>query len=351
MFSKLLQNRQLLAGLIILVAVFFATFSFYIYQIFLTPNVREEKETFYLLIPTGATYQTVIDSLRKNKVIEDELSFNFLSKVLDYREHVVPGRYLLNRKMSNSVMIRLLKSGRQTPVKLVFNSVRLKELIPGRLCRPLEADSNQFRKLLSDPEVCKRYGFDTTTITCMFIPNTYEVYWNTRAEELLERMHREYQDFWNEERREKAKAIGFTPIQVSILASIVGSETNKNDEKPRIAGVYMNRMRSAETNYRFQADPTVIFALRDFSLKRVLKEHLRFDSPYNTYLHPGLPPGPINTPAPTSLDAVLNYEKNNYIFFVVKADFSGYHVFTDNYEEHLRNARLYWEALNMRKIK
>jgi UPF0755 protein len=351
MFARITQNKQLLGGIIIVGSVLFATFSFYLYQILLTPNVRVEKDEFYLLIPTGATYKTVIDSLRKNKIVEDELSFNFLAKVLGYQDKVLPGRYLIGRRMTNSALLRILKSGKQTPVQVVFNSVRLKEMLPGKLCKNLEADSTEFRRLLDDPEICRRFGLDTTTIVCMFIPNTYEIYWNTTAGELLERMHREYENFWNEDRLAKAKAIGFSPVQVSVLASIVGSETNKADEKPRIAGVYINRMKSPETGFKLQADPTVIFALRDFTIKRVTKNHLTVNSPYNTYRNRGLPPGPINTPALSSLDAVLNYEKNDYLFFVVKADFSGYHVFTHNYEEHLQNARLYWEALNLRNIK
>ncbi|MBC8111012.1 MAG: endolytic transglycosylase MltG [Verrucomicrobia bacterium] len=351
MFKKLLQNKPLLSGILITVSMLFATFSFYAYQIFFTPNVQVEKNELYLLIPTGATYQTVVDSLKKNKVVDDVLSFSFLAKVMGYQQKVLPGRYLVRKDMTNSALLNLLRSGRQTPVKLVFGSVRLKEQIAGKVCRQIETDSAVFNKLLNSPETYKKYGFNEETIAAMFIPNTYEVYWNISAEELLDRFNKEYQDFWNEERRRKAEKIGFTPVQVSVLASIVGSETNKADEKPRIAGVYINRMNSPETAYKLQADPTVIFALRDFSIKRVTKTHLQVDSPYNTYKNRGLPPGPINTPSITSIDAVLNYEKNDYLFFVVKADFSGYHTFTNDYNEHLKNARLYWEALNLRNIK
>ena len=351
MNKKLTKKQQILAGVFITISVLFATFFFYFYQLMFSPNFKVEKDDFYLLVPTGATYKTVVDSLRKNKIIDDELSFNFLAKVMNYQDHVIPGRYLIGKKMNNSSLIRILRSGKQTEVNLVFNSARLKKEIASRLCKNIEADSTKFLQLINDPEVCKKYGFDTITIMCMFIPNTYKLYWDTSADALLERMHKEYNSFWTDDKINKAKQMGFDPVQVSILASIVGSETNRNDEKPRIAGVYINRMKSAETGYKLQADPTVIYGLKDFTIKRVTKNHLLSNTPYNTYLIRGLPPGPINTPGIASLEAVLNYEKNDFLYFVVKPDFSGYHVFSNNYQEHLRNARLYWEALNLRKVK
>jgi len=351
MNNKLTKKQQILIGVFITLSVLFATFFFYFYQLLFSPNFKVEKDDYYLLIPTGAKYITVVDSLRKNKILDDELSFNFLAKIMGYQDHVIPGRYLIGRKMNNSTLIRILRSGKQTELSLVFNSARLKKEIASRLCKNLEADSTQFLNLINDPETCKKYGFDTTNIMCMFIPNTYKIYWNTNAEDLLKRMNKEYLDFWTEEKIKKAKEIGFSPIQVSILASIVGSETNKNDEKPRIAGVYINRMKSAETGFKLQADPTVIYGLKDFTIKRVTRNHLLSNTPYNTYLIKGLPPGPINTPGIASIDAVLNFEKNDFLYFVVKSDFSGYHVFSNNYQEHLQNARLYWEALNLRKIK
>jgi UPF0755 protein len=204
---------------------------------------------------------------------------------------------------------------------------------------------------MSDPAVVAEYGFDTTTIVSMFLPNTYEFYWNTSSKELLDRMHKEYQKFWTEERKQKAKAIGFTPVQVSVLASIVEAEQGRwADERPRIAGVYINRMTSKETDYKLQADPTLVFAHGDFAIRRVLTGHKQINSPYNTYKFRGLPPGPINLPSPVSIDAVLNYEKHNYLYFCAKEDFSGYHAFAQTYEEHLKNARLYQAALNSKNI-
>jgi UPF0755 protein len=217
------------------------------------------------------------------------------------------------------------------------------------LCKYLEADSLQFNALLNNTPLVTQYGFDTTTIMCMFLPNTYEFYWNTSAQQLLDRMNREYLKFWTEERKQKAASINFTPIQVSILASIVEAEqARKNDEKPRVAGLYINRLKQ---NMPLQADPTLVFALKNFSLKRILKGHMQLESPYNTYKYTGLPPGPINLPTLASVNAVLNYEKHDYIYMCAKEDFSGYHNFADNFEDHLKNARLYQKALNAANIR
>ncbi|MBD0257459.1 MAG: endolytic transglycosylase MltG [Cytophagales bacterium] len=345
------KSRTLLAGILVFFSVLLATFSFYFYQIAQSPNLQVDKEDTYLLIPTGAGYSTVMDSLKYKKILHDELSFRFLSKLLKYQEAVKPGRYKIRKNMNNREAILMLRAGRQTPVRLTFNNIRLKEELPGRLSRNLEADSTKLRALLTDPAVVAKYGFDTTTITCMFLPNTYELYWNTSSDELLDRMHKEYEKFWTDKRKEQAKAIGFTPVQVSILASIVEAEQGRwADERPRLAGVYINRMTSEETDFKLQADPTLVFAHKDFSMRRVLNVHKQFDSPYNTYKYRGLPPGPINLPSPASIDAVLNYEKNDYLYFCAKADFSGYHAFAETYDEHLKNARLYQAALNAKKI-
>jgi UPF0755 protein len=338
-------------GLFITIAFLLITFTFYFYQVTQTPNLQVDKPDTYVYIPTGATYATVMDSLKARQIIQDELSFSFLAKLLKYQERVRPGRYRISQDMGNLRAIRMLRAGLQEPVKVTFNNVRLKEDLPPRICRNLEADSVKFRQLINDPEVAGKLGFDTVTIMTMFLPNTYELYWNTSAEELLTRMHREYKRFWNEKRLAKAKAIGFTPAQVSVLASIIEAETNKNDEKPRMAGVYINRLTAEETNRRLQADPTLKFALKNFGIKRILNVHKETDSPYNTYKYAGLPPGPINLPSTASLNAVLNYEKSDYLYFCAKDDFSGYHAFAVTYADHLANARLYQAALDKRNIK
>ncbi len=345
------KSRTFLAGAIVFFSILLATLFFYFYQVAAAPNLQVGKDDTFLLIPSGAGYQTVIDSVKGKKILHDELSFRFLSKLLKYQEKVKAGRYRIKRNMTNWQAIMTLRSGRQEAVKLTFNNIRLKEQLPGRLCRNLEADSVKFRALINDTAVVAKYGFDTTTITCLFIPNTYEMYWNTSSDELLDRMHKEYQKFWTEARKKKAAAIGFTPVQVSIMASIVEAEqAQRPDERPRIAGVYVNRMTSRETDYKLQADPTVVFAVRNFSIRRVLNTDKQVNSPYNTYKYRGLPPGPINLPSTASIDAVLNYEKHDYLYFCAKEDFSGYHNFAETYEEQMRNARLYQAALNARKI-
>lgn len=342
------KSKKILAGLIIAFSMFLATFSFYIYQVVKSPNLQVDKEDTYLLIPTGASYEMVIDSLKRNKILHDEVSFRLLAKLLKYPETVKPGRYRIEKNMGNRAALFMLRAGQQTPVKLTFNNIRLKEELVGKIARNLEVDSARLAALVNDLNVVKKYGFDTTTIVSMFLPNTYELYWNTDAEEILERMHKEYKAFWTEEKLQKAAAMNFTPVQVSILASIVEAETKKNDEKPRVAGVYINRLK---TRMPLQADPTLVFALRNFSLRRVLKAHMQVESPYNTYKYRGLPPGPINLPSLSSINAVLNYEKHKYLYFSAKEDFSGYHNFAEDFDDHLKNARLYQKALNAANIK
>jgi UPF0755 protein len=343
-----MNKRKIYAGLIIFFSFFLATFSFYFYQVFKTPNLQTEKEERYLLIPTGSTYKSVVDSLKKNDMLRDELSFSLLAKMIGYQDKVLPGRYLITKDMNNRDALRILKGGLQTPVKLTFNNIRLKHELVDKVSKNLEMSSDTLLQLLNSPATATKYGFDTTTIMCMFLPNTYEVLWTITPERLLERMSKEYKRFWTKKRLSEAEKIGFTPIQVSILASIVEAEQQRrNDEKPRVAGLYINRLK---LNMPLQADPTLIFALQDFSIRRVLKVHREVDSPYNTYVRTGLPPGPINLPSLTSLEAVLHYEKHDYTYMCAKEDFSGYHNFTNDFTQHLNNARLFQAALNKLSI-
>ncbi len=337
-------------GLFITLALIVISGIFYFYQVTQTANLQVDKEDTYLYIPSGVGYATVMDSLKKNNIIQDELSFSFLAKLMKYQERVKAGRYKIKSNMGNLEAIRMLRAGRQEPVKVTFTNVRLKEQLPGKICKNLEADSVAFAAMINDPEYVKKWGFDTVTVTTMFLPNTYEFYWNTSAEQAFERFNKEYKKFWTEDRLKKAQSIGFSPAQVSTLASIIEAETNQNDEKRRMAGTYINRLTAEETNRKLQADPTLKFALKDFGIKRILNVHKEVESPYNTYKYPGLPPGPINLPSITSIDAVLNYEKNNYLYFCAKEDFSGHHNFAVTYSDHLANARLYQAALDKRNI-
>ncbi len=346
--KSFMKRKKLIAGLIIFFSFFLATFSYYFYQVFKTPNLQTEKEDRYLLIPAGATYKTVVDSLKKNDMLHDELSFSFLAKMIGYQDKVLPGRYLITKNMNNRDALRILKAGMQTPVKLTFNNIRLKTELAEKVARNLEMSPDTLLRLLNSPAAATKYGFDTTTIMCMFLPNTYEVLWTIKPEKLLGRMHDEYKKFWNKKRLQEADDIGFTPVQVSILASIVEAEQMRHsDERPRVAGLYVNRLKD---NMPLQADPTLIFALQDFGIRRVLKVHREVNSPYNTYVRTGLPPGPINLPSLASLEAVLHYEKHEYTYMCAKEDFTGYHNFTNDFKQHLKNAQLFQAALNKLSI-
>lgn len=340
-----IKNRKFVV--LILISTTVVSFSFYFYQVLFTANIQVDREDEDLYIPNQASYTTVLDSLAKKKSIQDILSFRFLAKVLGYPSRVHPGRYVLRKNSSNLSVILKLRSGKQDPVKVTFNTIRTKKNLAGKICKYLEVDSLNFFSVLTSPAIVQKYGFDTTTILCMFIPNTYSLYWNMTSEKLLKRFYHEYQSFWTSERRDKANRMGLTPIQVSVLASIVQAETIYDKEKPAIAGVYMNRLNK---NMRLQADPTVVYAVGDFTIQRVLKGHKEVDSPYNTYKYSGLPPGPINLPSITSIDAVLNYEHHDYLYFCAKENFSGYHRFAVSFEDHLKNARLYQKALDQSVI-
>ena len=249
--------------------------------------------------------------------------------------------------MSYNHLINLLRSGRQSPVKVTFNNVRTLNEIAGKIGKQIETDSVKIMTFFSDESNYKADGFSKETIISLFIPNTYEVYWNTDAKGLYARMLREYRLFWNDARMAKAKEKNLNQVQVSILASIIDDEVVKRDEKPRIAGVYLNRL---NRGMPLQACPTIKFAMNDFTITRVLNKYLLIDSPYNTYKHSGFPPGPIGCATIEGIDAVLNAEKHDYIFFAAKSDFSGYHNFSRTLSEHNRYAVMYQKELNKRKI-
>ncbi|AQG78957.1 endolytic transglycosylase MltG [Spirosoma montaniterrae] len=343
------MSRTIKIGIFLTVSILLTTFTFYFWQIFKSPNlqVREGDKTFALLIPRGSTFESVIDTLQKHKVLNDEMSFRFLAKLMKYPELVKEGRYEIRPRAGNREVLVKLRNGSQDPMMLTFNSMRQKSDLIQRVGSKFAFGSEALGELLNDPATCEKFGFDTTTIVCLFLPNTYELFWTIKPDAFLERMGSEYKKFWTPERQSKAKALGLTQTQTQVLASIVAAETNKRDEQPRVAGVYLNRLKRG---IKLEADPTVIFALRDFSIRRLLNKQLTIDSPYNTYRYAGLPPGPINLPAPATIDAVLNAEQHDYLYFVVDARFNGYHTFSKTLAEHLANARLYQQALNRMKI-
>lgn len=342
-----MRRKKIYVVFILVFSVLLSTFGFYTYQLIQTPNILVEKEDRILLIPYGATFKDVQNKLYDEDYVQDLLTFSFLAKLMDYDDKVKAGRYLLKSNMTNMDAIKLLRSGSQTPLNITFNNARLKEDLAEKLCLNIAADKDKFLALLNDTSVIRSYGFTPYTIKSMFIPNTYEVYWTITEKELLDRMKLEYDKFWNEERLEKAKAINMTPAEVSTLASIVEAESKMRDEQPRVAGVYINRL---NRGMALQADPTLVFAAGDFTINRVLDEHKQVDSPYNTYKYAGLPPGPINVPSISAIDAVLNFESHKYLYFCAKEDFSGYHNFATNLTQHLNNARRYQQALNRARI-
>ena len=315
------------------------------YMLF-APQFHPAK-TAYLLIDRDDTMDSVCYKLKQAAAPSSLAVFQWMAKLRDYGQHVRTGRYAVQPGDNAYDVFNRLYRGQQTPLNLTIGSVRSMDRLAANIGRQLMIDSTEIAQALNDTLCLRKLGYDKATIYALFIPDTYQVYWDISAEQFVERMQKEHSRFWNEERKQKAQAAGMTPEEVCTLASIVEEETNNNAEKPTVAGLYINRLHKGMP---LQADPTVKFALQDFQLKRISNKHLTVDSPYNTYRNIGLPPGPIRIPTPAGLDAVLNYEKHDYIYMCAKEDFSGTHNFASNYTEHMKNARKYWKALNERKI-
>jgi UPF0755 protein len=318
---------------------------FWFYATVFFPNVKKDG---FLYIPTGSTFQQVQDSLRENDFLKDQQSFDLWLRIKSQKSNAKPGRYELRKGMTNRQLVNILRGGLQTPIRLTFNNIRTFDQLASRVSNQIEADSASLMQAFFDPDFLEKHQLSAREMKAIFIPNTYELWWNTSAPQFVERMRIEHEKFWTEERRRKAKTRNLTPIQVSILASIVEEETKKNDEKPIVASVYLNRLKRGML---LQADPTVKYGFGDFELRRILNIHLQHDSPFNTYIYKGLPPGPISFPSTIALDAVLNSPPTEYLFFCARPDFSGYHAFAKTYSEHLQNARRYWDFLNQNKIR
>ena len=341
-------NRETIIGVVIIVgSVFFSSFLFYAYQIIYTPNILVGKPDQYFYINDEDNFKDLQNRLVNEYIVNDLISFSFLAKLMKYDKNIKAGQYLIKSNMSNTQAIHLLRSGEQHPVKVTFNNIRTKADLAGKITWGIYLDSVSFFNTLKDTTITAKYGFEPENLIGMFIPNTYELYWNISGEGLLNRMKYEYDKFWTRDRLKKADSLGLTQKEVSTLASIVQAESNKIDERSRIAGVYLNRL---SRNMKLQADPTIIFALGDFSIRRILDDDKDIDSHYNTYKYKGLPPGPINLPEMVSLDAVLNAERHKYLYFCAKEDFSGYHVFATNLRKHNINARKYRTALNKMRL-
>ena len=332
-----------LIGLFFAIVVLFITGYYLIFGL----NAKTGGKAVIIYIPDASSYEQVLDTISDNLFIKYPKVLEWVAQKKKYPGLVKPGRYVIEGDMSYAGLINLLRSGNQTVVNVTFNNLRTLNDLAGKVGKQIEADSVQIISFINDPENYSSDGFNSSTIISVFIPNTYQFYWNTSAKGFYTRMLKEYNAFWNQERIDKAREKNLSPVEVSILASIVDDEVVKASEKPKIAGVYLNRLKRG---IPLQACPTIKFALNDFTITRVLTKYLTVESPYNTYKYQGFPPGPIGFASIEGIDAVLNAESHDYLFFAAKADFSGYHNFSRTLAEHNRYAAEYQKELNRRKI-
>jgi len=318
------------------------------YNYIFEPNVKNNSTAHILEVPTGTDYIGLKKILFDDEIINDSTSFNWVANFMKYKK-VRPGRFEIKPGWNNRRLINFLKAGKQSTVKIVVNNERTVDEIAGKISKVLEPDSLEIISIFNDTAFLKRNGYTKETFISLFIPNTYDFYWNTKPKDFVERMVKEHDKFWAaKERKNKTVDLKMTPEEIYTLASIVEKETNQNHEKPTIAGVYLNRL---EKGMLLQADPTVVFANMDFTIRRVLNKHLTKDSPFNTYLYAGLPPGPISTASIASIDAVLNHEDHNYIYFCAKPNNSGSHAFAKTLAGHNRNANKFRMWLSKRGIR
>lgn len=332
------MKRKIIFGLlaVIIFVIAFVAMKFYGSAVS-TPS----GEFFY--IKTGSTYEEVQKELVDKKYIGSNTWFNYASSLLRYKT-VKPGRYKLKKGMSLFDLVRMLRAGNQVPVNFVITKIRTKEVLASKVGKLFECDSAAMIRFLNNPDSLKPFNLDTNTVMAVALPLTYSINWNTTAGKVFRQLYTAYEVFWNKERRQKADSLHLSPVEVITLASIIEEETNKKSDKPNIASTYLNRIKKGMP---LQADPTVKFAMKDFGLRRILNVHLQTPSPYNTYINKGLPPGPICTPSEETIDAVLDAPNTDYIYFVANSTFDGTHIFTTNYDDHLKYARLYQKELTV----
>lgn len=316
------------------------------YYLLLAPQFHPQK-TVYIYIDKDDIADSVYHKIRNTAAPEHLTGLYMIARLKQYDDHIHTGRYAIHPNDNVYHAFGRLLRGHQEPVNLVINSVRTLNQLARNVGRQLMIDSTDVIRGLQDSVYWEKLGYTKEMLPCLFIPDTYQVYWDTDTEDFFKRMVKEHDRFWNKKRLSQADSLGMTPAEVTTLASIVEEETNNALEKPIIAGLYLNRLHAGMP---LQADPTIKFAWQDFGLRRISNIHLEIDSPYNTYRYAGLPPGPIRIPSPAGIDAVLNYTRHNYLYMCAKEDLSGTHNFAANYTEHMRNARKYWNALNRRKI-
>jgi UPF0755 protein len=329
-------------GMVVMVVVVFRFYG----RVF-ESNVTLDADHKIFYIPTGSQFEDVIYALEQEGIIDNRKSFHWTAIKKGYENSIKPGRYKIRNGLSNNELVNLLRSGNQDPVMVVFNNVRTLDQLAGKVARYLECDSADFAEYFAGDDLVSRFGFERANFSSMFIPDTYSFLWTATPEEFTERMNREYHRFWDGERDRQAGRMGMTRTEVVTLASIVDEETLFDDENSRVAGLYINRLKKG---IPLQADPTLKYALGDFTVKRILNEDKAVDSPYNTYRCKGLPPGPISIPSKAAIEGVLNFEMHNYLYMCAKADFSGYHAFARSLAEHNRNAREYQNSLNKNRI-
>lgn len=343
-----IKKILLITALLGLVAL--GIFSYIIYNNIFSPNTVFKEETTAVYIPTGANYISVLDSLRP--ILKDLDAFDLVAQKMDFASKVKAGKFVLEKNMNNYEIVKVLRS-QSSPVRVIFNNQERLENLAGRIATQIEADSSDLIQAMRDPDFLSQNNFTQANALSMYIPNQYEFFWNTSAEGYRNKMLKEYRIFWTPERLKKAKEINLTPSEVAVIASIVQKETAKTDERPRVAGVYMNRYKNG---WKLDADPTVIYAVKlrkgdfDTVIKRVLYKDLTINSPYNTYLYKELPPGPIAMPDISSIDAVLNYEVHKYFFFVADVENFGYHKFAETLAQHNRNKQAYVRWINKQGI-
>ena len=310
----------------------------------IAPRIEDKQLFIYNTYTIDSVEKSVAQLLHLEAI---PIGFQLLSKYKKYPKAIHAGKYTITSEDTPYSLFVKLARGHQTPTQLVINNIRTLDQLAEQVSTQIMAHASALKSYFQNPQVLEELGYTYETLPCLFIPNTYEVYWNMDAKDFVERMIKEYNRFWNKERLNQAKKINLSPLQIAILASLVEEETNLNQEKSRVAGLYINRL---HRGMLLQADPTIKFALQDFSIRRITNAMLEVESPYNTYKYAGLPPGPIRLPSVQGLESVLNYEKHKYLYMCAKEDFSGQHNFATNLQQHMINARKYWSALNQRKI-
>lgn len=341
--SKLLILLSLI--LLLIIATTFIGRKYYNWIFVSNVEIQNDNKV-SIFIASHSSFDDLNLNLENLKILKNTDSFRWVAEQKKFNK-VKSGHYIIKDGMSNNDLVNLLRSGNQTPIKVTFNNIRTKPELSGIISKYIEADSISLLESLNDKSLLKELEVNEETILTLFLPNTYEFWWNTNAEDFIRRMHKEHRSFWSASRIKQAKAVGLTPEKVSILAAIVDEETIKPDEKPKVAGLYLNRLNKG---IRLQADPTVKYALGDFSIQRVLSKDLEIDSPYNTYKYSGLPPGPIRIPSISGIKAVLNRTKHDYFYMCAKEDFSGYHNFAKTLKQHNVNAAKFQRALNKKRI-